>query len=148
MARTVRRKQIMAVMMLDLDRFKRFNDTHGHAAGDAALKGIAEIFNSNIRADDIACRYGGEEFTIILPDTTVEGACDRAENIVRAVSQLQIQMGKDTFSNFTISIGLAFFPGDGATSDLLLQSADTALYRAKREGRNRVCLFETAFTQK
>ncbi|MBW8869993.1 MAG: diguanylate cyclase, partial [Acidobacteriales bacterium] len=73
MTRARRRKQIMAVLMLDADHFKLFNDTHGHAAGDAVLKAFANVFQSNIRAEDIACRYGGEEFTIILPDTTVKG---------------------------------------------------------------------------
>jgi diguanylate cyclase (GGDEF)-like protein len=90
MTRARRRKQIMAVLMLDADHFKRFNDTHGHAAGDAVLKAFAEIFRSCIRAEDIPCRYGGEEFTIILPDTTVKGACDRADSILSTIANLKV----------------------------------------------------------
>ena len=148
MIRAHRRKQIMAVLMLDVDHFKRFNDTHGHAAGDAVLKAFAEIFMNNIRAEDIACRYGGEEFTIILPDTTVKGACDRADSIVAAVTDLKVQAGKETYSGFGISIGVSFYPGDGDTYDELLQRADAALYEAKRNGRNQVSLYEQAFSSK
>ena len=146
MARARRRKQIMAVLMLDADHFKRFNDTHGHAAGDAALKAFAEVFQSNIRPEDIACRYGGEEFTIILPDTTVKGACDRAESILAAIADLKIASGHESFTGFSVSIGIAFFPGDGASADELLQHADAALYDAKHDGRGRVCLYERAFS--
>jgi diguanylate cyclase (GGDEF)-like protein len=146
MARARRRKQIMAVLMLDADHFKRFNDTHGHAAGDAVLQAFAEIFRSNIRSEDIACRYGGEEFTIILPDTTVKGACDRAESILSAIADLKIATGHQSFDGFSISIGVAFFPGDGETADELLQHADSALYDAKHNGRNQVRLFERAFS--
>ena len=148
MARSSRRKQIMAVLMLDVDHFKKFNDTHGHGVGDAVLKAVSEVFKNCIRAEDIACRYGGEEFTIILPDTTVEGACDRADAILQAVSKLKITVGGEIFSDLTISIGLAFYPGDGDTSDQLLQRADAALYRAKRQGRNQVSLYENAFTER
>jgi diguanylate cyclase (GGDEF)-like protein len=146
MVRAHRRKQIMSVMMLDVDHFKRFNDTHGHAAGDAVLKAFAEVFKNNIRAEDIACRYGGEEFTIILPDTTVKGACDRAESIVTAVNELKVHAGENTFDGLGISIGVAFYPGDGDTCEELLQRADSALYDAKRNGRNQVSLFERAFS--
>jgi len=146
MTRARRRKQIMAVLMLDADHFKRFNDTHGHAAGDAVLKSFADIFRANIRSEDIACRYGGEEFTIILPDTTVKGACDRADSILSAIADLRITAGHQIFDGFSISIGVAFFPGDGATADELLQHADSALYDAKHNGRNQVCLYERAFS--
>src|SRR5579862_1806894 len=148
LARAARRKQVMAVLMLDMDHFKKFNDTYGHAAGDAALKGLAEIFRSNIRAEDIACRYGGEEFAIILPDCGVDGAHDRAESILKGVANMTLPHGGEILSGFSISIGMAFFPGDGDTAELLLQRADVALYRAKKMGRNRLCLFETAFAEK
>ena len=148
MTRAKRRKQVMAVLMLDADHFKQFNDLNGHAAGDAALKAFAEIFQSNIRSEDIACRYGGEEFTIILPDTTVKGACDRAESILSAISNLRITAGHKTFSGFSVSIGVAFYPGDGETADQLLHHADAALYDAKHSGRNQVCLYERAFSAK
>jgi len=148
MTRARRRKQIMAVLMLDADHFKSFNDTHGHAAGDAVLKAFADVFQSNIRSEDIACRYGGEEFTIILPDTTVKGACDRAESILSAISDLKIATGHQTFDGLSISIGIAFFPGDGVTAEELLLHADAALYDAKHNGRNQVCLYERAFSRK
>ena len=148
MARARRRKQIMAVLMLDVDHFKKFNDAHGHAAGDAVLKAVGEVFAKSIRTEDIACRYGGEEFTIILPDTSVEGACDRAESILAAVSSLRVPVGNEFFGDLSVSIGLSFFPGDGDTSDQLLQRADVALYRAKRQGRNRLTLYESAFADK
>jgi len=146
LARAARRKQILAVFMLDLDHFKRFNDTHGHAAGDSVLKAIAEIFRSSIRTEDIACRYGGEEFTIILPDVTAQVAYDRAESIRRAVENLRLPLDKDVYGEFTVSIGIALFPEDGGASDLLLRRADQALYRAKRQGRNRVVSFEASLS--
>lgn len=148
MARARRRKQVMAVLMLDLDHFKRFNDTHGHAAGDAALKAAVEVFRANIRAEDIACRYGGEEFAIILPDTTVDGACDKADLILKGVASMSVASGPQLLDGFSVSIGLAFFPGDGESPELLLQHADAALYRAKHSGRNQYQLYETAFAKK
>jgi diguanylate cyclase (GGDEF)-like protein len=140
--RAARRKQVLTVLMLDSDHFKRFNDEFGHAAGDAALKALAEIFRNSIRADDIACRYGGEEFTIILPDVNPELACERAESIRQAVENMRITNGKETYSGLTISIGVAFYPSDGDSADSLLQKADIALYRAKRNGRNQVVMVE------
>jgi diguanylate cyclase (GGDEF)-like protein len=146
LARAARRKQALAVFMLDLDHFKRFNDSHGHAAGDTVLKSIAEIFRTSIRTEDIACRYGGEEFTIILPDVTPTVALERAESIRRAVESLQLPLDREIYSEFTVSIGIALYPADGDASDLLLRRADQALYRAKRAGRNQVSVFaaETA----
>ena len=148
MARARRRKQIMAVLMLDADHFKQFNDTHGHAAGDAVLKAFADVFQANIRSEDIACRYGGEEFTVILPDTTVKGACERAESILSAISNLKIALGQQTFQGLSVSIGVAFFPGDGETAEELLLHADSALYDAKHNGRSQVSLYERAFSAK
>lgn len=148
MIRAHRRKQIMSVLMLDVDHFKTFNDTHGHGAGDEVLKAFAQVFMNNIRAEDIACRYGGEEFTIILPDTSVKGACDRADSIVSTISDLKVRFGPQTFDGFGVSIGVAFYPGDGDTFEELLQHADSALYDAKHNGRNQVSLYERAFSTK
>jgi diguanylate cyclase (GGDEF)-like protein len=144
LSRASRRKQVLAVFMLDLDHFKQFNDTHGHAAGDTALRAFANIFRSSIRNDDIACRYGGEEFTIILPDVTPDAACERAEAIRQAVGSLRVPVGEGVYGEFTVSIGMAFYPNDGEAADLLLRRADQALYRAKHLGRNQVALFEAA----
>jgi len=142
LAQASRRKQKLAVFMLDLDHFKLFNDDHGHAAGDAALRAIAEIFKSSIRTEDIACRYGGEEFTILLQDVTPKVALDRAESIRQAVANLRVSLDKETFEGFSISIGVALYPDHGEAPDQLLRNADQALYQAKRQGRNQVAYFE------
>ena len=110
LSRASRRKQILAVLMLDLDHFKRFNDTYGHAAGDTALRGIAEIFRNSVRNEDITCRYGGEEFTIILPDVTIAVACQRAESIRRAVASLRVPLELETLGDFSVSIGGSVLP--------------------------------------
>jgi diguanylate cyclase (GGDEF)-like protein len=143
LARAARRKQLLAVYMLDLDQFKRFNDTYGHGAGDAVLKSVAEIFRNSVRTEDIACRYGGEEFTIILPDVTPKVAYDRAESIRSAVAALRLPLAGETLSEFSISIGVALYPQDGEAADLLLSRADQALYRAKRLGRNQVVVCDS-----
>jgi diguanylate cyclase (GGDEF)-like protein len=142
LARAARRKQNLAIFMLDLDHFKRFNDTFGHAAGDTVLKAVAEIFRSSIRTEDIACRYGGEEFTIMLPDVTPAAAYERAEIIRQAIASLRVPLEKEVYAEFTISIGVALYPNDGDYADVLLRRADTALYRAKRQGRNQVAQYE------
>jgi diguanylate cyclase (GGDEF)-like protein len=142
LSRAARRKSVLAVLMLDVDHFKAFNDTHGHAAGDAVLKAVAETCQSTIRSEDIACRYGGEEFTIILPDITAETAYSRAEGIRRAIGELRVFAGKESFGNVTISIGVALHPDDGTTADTLLRKADQALYRAKQQGRDQVYIAE------
>ena len=141
LSRAARRKQALAVFMLDIDHFKQFNDKHGHAAGDTSLRAIAEVFRNSIRDEDIACRYGGEEFTIILPDVTPEVAYLRAESIRRAVANLRVPLDSEVCGGFSVSIGVALYPRDGETVDLLLQRADQALYRAKRQGRDQVALY-------
>jgi diguanylate cyclase (GGDEF)-like protein len=138
LSRAARRNQMLAVLMLDVDHFKQFNDKHGHVAGDTVLKEVAQVFQAKIRAEDVACRYGGEEFTILLPDVTVNTACERAEMIREAVAALHVVTETQTHSNLSISIGIAFYPNDGESSDSLLKRADEALYRSKREGRNRL----------
>jgi diguanylate cyclase (GGDEF)-like protein len=146
LARAARRKQTLAVFMLDLDHFKRFNDTFGHAAGDTVLKAVAEIFRSSIRTEDIACRYGGEEFTIMMPDVPMAVALDRAESIRRAIANLSVPLDQETCTEFSISIGVAIYPNDGEGADQLLRRADLALYRAKRSGRDQVAQYETGVT--
>jgi diguanylate cyclase (GGDEF)-like protein len=141
-ARAARRRQALAVFMLDLDHFKTFNDTFGHAAGDTVLKAAADIFRSCIRTEDIACRYGGEEFTIMLPDVTPSVALERAETIRQAIEGLILPLERD--AGITVSIGVALYPNDGESAEMLLRRADMALYRAKRAGRNLVEQFHTA----
>ncbi|HTF67370.1 MAG TPA: GGDEF domain-containing protein, partial [Edaphobacter sp.] len=96
------------------------------------------------RTEDLVCRYGGEEFTIILPDITPDAALNRAEVIRKAVANLRTELDNDLYSSVTISIGAAIFPQDGQTSELLLRHSDAALYRAKREGRNKVVMVDHA----
>jgi diguanylate cyclase (GGDEF)-like protein len=140
LARAVRRKTTLAVLMIDVDHFKRLNDQFGHAAGDAVLKEVAHVFADKIRTDDLACRYGGEEFTIILPEISPEIAWQRAEIIRQAVADLRTRLDNTLYNSVTISIGAAMFPQDGTSAELLLRHADAALYRAKHEGRNRVVM--------
>jgi diguanylate cyclase (GGDEF)-like protein len=138
--RAARRKNTLAVFMLDVDHFKKFNDQYGHAAGDAALGEVAKVFRSEVRSEDIVCRYGGEEFAIILPEIAADAAYDRAERIRRAVSELRIPIDNAGSAEVTVSIGVSLYPVEGESSELLLRAADKALYAAKHAGRNRVVL--------
>ena len=134
--RATREGGTLGVIMIDLDRFKAFNDRNGHAAGDALLRSIAENLAANIRAEDVACRYGGEEFTIILPNASKDETRRRAE-VLRAQAP-QIPVPASARSGITLSLGVAAFPDDGGSAEALLGAADRALYRAKAEGRDRV----------
>lgn len=145
LARAARRKTVLAVFMLDIDHFKNFNDIHGHSAGDAVLRAVAEVCRNTIRTEDTACRYGGEELTIILPEMTEESAYGRAESIRRAIADLRVQDGKNFYGEVTVSIGVALYPEDGMSAQALLLNADQALYRAKRQGRNQVSVAEGIF---
>jgi diguanylate cyclase (GGDEF)-like protein len=133
-----RRNLPMAVMMIDIDHFKRFNDAHGHDGGDALLVQFAALLQAHCRGEDIACRFGGEEFTLIIPETSTETAMARAEQIRAAAENLRVTYQKSQLSPVSVSIGVAGFPKDGQHGDDLIHSADVALYRAKHEGRNRV----------
>jgi diguanylate cyclase (GGDEF)-like protein len=126
--------------MLDIDHFKRFNDQFGHSAGDEVLKQVSGLFRRFTRAEDILCRYGGEEFAIIMPDITTQAAVARAERLRQEVSQLSQQPRNQKFEVISISVGVALYPQDGTSSADLLGRADEALYRAKRAGRDKVVL--------
>lgn len=138
LSRCERRGLPLSLMMLDLDHFKAFNDQHGHAGGDALLARLGQLFADLSRTEDIACRYGGEEFTLILPETPPEAAMERAESIRAAVGALRVHHLGQELPKVTVSIGLSFFPGHGGNAEVLLRRADEALYSAKRHGRNRV----------
>ncbi|MCL1634834.1 diguanylate cyclase [Luteimonas sp. SX5] len=138
LSRCMRRGLPLSLMMLDLDHFKAFNDVHGHAGGDALLAAFGQLLQDQTRGEDIACRYGGEEFTLILPEADLNTAMQRANAIRAGVEALHVQHLGRELPKVTVSIGLAGFPGDGNTTDALLRAADEALYRAKRNGRNRV----------
>ena len=144
---TARRKQRpVAVLMLDLDHFKRFNDTFGHSAGDRVLAGVAEILQRSVRIDDVACRYGGEEFTLILPECSLQQAIIRAESIRIRIAESHARREGQPGDPISVSLGVAAFPETTDRVDLLLKLADEALYQAKREGRNRVIQARAAFT--
>jgi len=131
----------VAIIMIDADHFKRFNDTFGHEAGDAVLRELGAFLKSSVRAEDIACRYGGEEFCLVLPQMSRDGARVRAEAIRQGVARLDIKLGGKALGPVTLSLGVASFPDDADTGEAVLASADAALYQAKQQGRNRVCVF-------
>ncbi|HZS33555.1 MAG TPA: diguanylate cyclase [Methylomirabilota bacterium] len=140
LSRAEREQRALALILLDIDRFKRFNDTYGHVAGDAVLAAIGGLLRGLSRAGDIACRYGGEEFVLILPEAPLPDARRRAEEIREAIRDLAVIHGGVRLEPVRCSIGIAGFPEHGAASETLLRAADVALYRAKREGRDQVVL--------
>jgi diguanylate cyclase (GGDEF)-like protein len=138
--RATRKKLPLAVVMLDVDHFKHFNDSFGHEAGDELLRELARLFLSRLRAEDIACRYGGEEFVLILPEASIEVALKRAELFRQTARESQIQFRGKALERVTISIGLSCYSQHGTTGEALLRAADAALYRAKDEGRDRIVI--------
>ena len=128
--------------MLDLDHFKNFNDTYGHDAGDAVLRDTASFVARSVRTEDTVCRFGGEEFVVILPTANREGAQIRAENIRSKLRELTVLHQGQSLGMITVSIGVSAFPINGTSPGKLLAAVDAALYRAKREGRDRVVLAE------
>ncbi len=142
LARCIRNSCPLSVMMLDLDHFKKFNDTYGHEVGDEILRRLSHILQTSVRSEDIACRYGGEEFLIIMPDATLQEALERAENIRVNVADTEIRHRNEIYKDLTISIGVASYPDHGMDATSLVRKADTALYQAKAEGRNKVKQFD------
>jgi diguanylate cyclase (GGDEF)-like protein/PAS domain S-box-containing protein len=129
----------VSLIMSDLDHFKEVNDRDGHLAGDEVLRVLGSQMKANARASDIICRYGGEEFLLVLPGMTQEGALERAEQLRRAMAATRFSYGPSAIM-VTASFGIAAFPSDGRTTDELIAAADMALYSAKSAGRNRVSL--------
>jgi diguanylate cyclase (GGDEF)-like protein len=136
--RATRTGSTLGVMMVDIDHFKQLNDTHGHEAGDAVLSALGGFLQHHVRGDDIACRYGGEEFTLILPGASLDAVCDRAEQLRVGVRSLVVRCNNTQLDPIALSLGVAMWPQHGETEEVLLQAADAALYRAKQKGRNRV----------
>jgi diguanylate cyclase (GGDEF)-like protein/PAS domain S-box-containing protein len=129
-ARAARAKSPLSVVMLDLDKFKLLNDTFGHAAGDTVLREVGQMLRENVRAADVACRYGGDEFIVVMPDTVIGNAATKANNL--------LEMFKRGPSRVECSMGLVAFPQQGSAGVDLLKAADAALYRAKQLGGNRI----------
>jgi len=141
LTRAVRRSQPLAILMLDVDHFKRFNDTYGHDGGDALLAQFGALLAAPVRTEDVACRYGGEEFTVVLQEADSALALDRAEdNIRRHVEAMQVMHRQQNLGQITVSIGIASYPQHGDSPEQLLRRADRALYTAKNNGRNQVCV--------
>ncbi|NJP07916.1 MAG: diguanylate cyclase [Chloroflexaceae bacterium] len=138
--RAERQNDAVSVIMMDIDHFKRFNDTYGHDAGDTLLRAIGAFLQHNTRGDDIACRYGGEEFTVVLPCASLENAWKRAEELRIGIEMLMVVHQEQPLGAVTSSLGVAVFPVHGTTADALIKAADQALYQAKQSGRNRVMI--------
>lgn len=136
--RAERYKKVLTVVMADLDRFKRINDTYGHTAGDRVLKAVGKYLQKNIRDVDIIARYGGEEFVLLLPEADKLEAYTVAERLREGFSKLRLE----TLPQLTLSLGIASYPQDGTNIELLIKRADTAMYAAKQMGRNKVVTYD------
>ncbi len=139
-SRSKRDKKPLAVIMMDLDHFKTVNDQYGHAAGDEVLKALAELLKNGTRESDLICRYGGEEFVAIMPDTSAHQAFVRCESWRKQLEEMSI-IYRDFNISITLSAGIAAFPEDGDSPELLLALADEMLYKSKQEGRNKITVY-------
>jgi diguanylate cyclase (GGDEF)-like protein/PAS domain S-box-containing protein len=142
--RASRTRRPVGLLMLDLDHFKDFNDAWGHDAGDLLLHAVGDFLAANVRAEDIACRYGGEEFVVVLPEATLAMTQARAEQLWNGIQALTVNVRGELLRAITTSIGVAGFPEHGQTVAALLRAADVALYEAKHAGRNRVVVAKPA----
>ena len=133
-----RKRQSVAVLFLDLDHFKKFNDTFGHSAGDMVLQSIADLFRTFFRSTDICCRYGGEEFAIVLPESSSQDAAIRANELRSEVKRLRLRYKNQALGPLSLSAGVAAFPEHGSSSEELLKIADQCLYQSKARGRDLV----------
>jgi len=138
--RAKRNNGSFSIIMLDLDHFKLFNDTHGHEAGDVVLQALGSFLQRHVRGGDIACRYGGEEFTLVLPGASLEIAQQRADQLCEGIRALHIDFKNQILGPLTLSVGLATFPNHGDGGEMVLQAADAALYQAKHDGRDRTAV--------
>jgi diguanylate cyclase (GGDEF)-like protein len=135
--RAARHNKPVAILMLDIDHFKEFNDTYGHDAGDTVLRELGEALLQSVRNEDILCRYGGEEFVAIMPELSLDAAMERAESLRRMVSEMRVRIRGESLREITLSIGVAVYPQHAETLEEVLRAADRALYEAKHLGRNR-----------
>ena len=140
-ARAKRENYPIAIILLDLDLLKKFNDAGGHATGDRALRSFGSLLSASSRLEDIVCRFGGDEFIVILPNTSGEIALKRANYWHKELKEFTLLLRKNQILRITFSAGIATFPAHGQTVEGVLKSADSALYRAKKNGRNRTELF-------
>lgn len=138
MIRAARKQYLIGIIAVDIDHFKRFNDIHGHAAGDAVLVQVGNLLRRHVRLSDVTCRHGGEEFILVLPEASPEITQLRAEQMREDTRHLHVQYEGQTLEAVTLSLGVAIFPKHGSTKDAILGAADDALYRAKNGGRDQV----------
>lgn len=138
LSRVSRKKVPLGLIMADIDHFKNFNDSFGHAAGDMLLRSIGTFFKDHIRSEDIACRYGGEEFVLILPESSLENTLKRARQMHEEIKHLSVWHGGRLIDSVNVSMGVVVFSEHGTSAETLLESADRALYQAKSEGRDRI----------
>jgi diguanylate cyclase (GGDEF)-like protein len=134
-------------LSIDVDHFKKFNDNHGHDAGDVVLRAVGEALQSSFRDDEVPCRFGGEEFVVVLPGVTASVARKRAEQLRAKIEALTVRYAEGNLPKITISVGIATYPHSGSTPVEVLKVADEALYVAKHEGRNRVQVSPGAATE-
>lgn len=141
LARAAREQYSICVIMIDLDHFKRINDTYGHEAGDHLLKALAATLSEQSRRGDFVCRYGGEEFVIVMPNISIETAYERAERLRNTLNSLSLPYGYYSLS-VTISMGIACYPVNGQTREAILRAADQAMYAAKEAGRDHILSYD------
>jgi diguanylate cyclase (GGDEF)-like protein len=138
--RARRKSSQLSVLMIDIDHFKDFNDTYGHEAGDAVLHELGKFLKRQMRESDITCRFGGEEFIVLLSESPLDTAQMRAEHLRKAVKLMRVHSGDELLPEINISVGLAAFPLHGDNIEDIIRAADNALYLAKQQGRDRVCV--------
>jgi len=141
LARAAREAYPVSIFMIDIDHFKNVNDSHGHEAGDLVLKAIADVLASQSRRGDFACRFGGEEFIVVMPNINTEVAQERAETLRKMLNSLRVSFD-ETSLMVTISMGIASYPANGTSRDSVLRSADRAMYAAKEAGRDHILSFD------
>ncbi|MCA9627014.1 MAG: diguanylate cyclase [Myxococcales bacterium] len=146
LTRTTRTGRPVSLVMIDLDHFKRYNDTFGHAAADQVLKGVSQLLRTSFRSTDVVCRYGGEELVVIMPEASAESAYERAEATRKAIGELEISHEGQTLGRVTASMGVACTDLHGKSATDLFRAADTALYAAKAAGRDTVMVYEQGQT--
>ena len=136
--RSIRNERPLGLMMIDVDHFKNWNDAHGHEAGDTLIRELARLLEYQTRGEDIAARYGGDEFLVVLPETSLETTTARAHELQRAMRGISVRHHGRTLGNVTVTIGVAAYPDDANEIHALVRAADTAMYTAKRAGRDQV----------
>lgn len=138
LSHAVRHQRPIGIIVIDIDHFKCFNDTYGHDMGDAVLRALGSFLQCNIRGSDLACRFGGEEFVVILPEATLESTLKRSEELLDGIRTIRLEYRDQVVGPVTASMGVASFPSHGTSAGDLFHAADQALYRAKGAGRNRI----------